>query len=134
MTIQKTNDVEGFLRDILTQEFEGGFTRRLPYRMMFESPGRVVYFRNFNKQSDKLWYRVTEVPWRQLRQSNKAATICFTNPAERTAYAIPVEDIEARIDKTQWKRDYLEVNINHIASRWIELDWSIERYLKSWKD
>ena len=102
--------------------------------MLFESPDALVYFQNFNKPSDKLWYRITKATWITLKSTSKRATICFSNPAERFAYVIPVRDIEAQIERSGWERDYLEVNIDHVSSRWVELDWKIERYLKTWRD
>jgi hypothetical protein len=99
---------------------------------MFESPEQLVYVQNFNKRSDHLWYRVTENPWRELQASKKTSWVCFTNPAERFAYVIPVSDVSRRVQEQNWPRDYLEVNIDPVASRWVELDWKIEQYLKQY--
>lgn len=99
---------------------------------MFESDDELVYFQNFEKAgSAKLWFRISRKPWGELCGSDKRATICFTNPAERICYMIPVADIRLQIEKTGWDRDYLEVNIDHAGSRWIELNWKIDDYLRN---
>ena len=74
---------EAFVREFLTSHFGSGFDKRSPYRMMFESQDSLVYFQNFNKQSDHLWYRINEKPWKELRASRKVAWVVLTNPAER---------------------------------------------------
>lgn len=123
-------NVDAFVGEFMKREFGAELARRGRYRLMFESPERLVYVQNFNKRSDHLWYRITENPWRELQASKKPAWLCFTNPVERYAYVIPVEDVIKRSRSKHWSRDYLEVNINPVASRWIELDWKIEQYLK----
>jgi len=125
-------NVDAFVGELLKREIGSGFTRRGRYRLMFESADHLVYVQNFNKQSMHLWYRITEKPWRELQQSKKKALLCFTNPAERFAYIIPVTAVIERLRATNWSRPYLEVNVDPVASRWIELDWNIERYLKSY--
>jgi len=117
-----------FVNELLQTEFGGGFRRRAPYRLMFESAESVVYIQNFNKASDHLWYRVTEQPWGDLTSETKSAWICFTNPAERFAYVIPVKDVEKQVQSAAWNRPYLEVNIDPSNSRWTELDWNLEQY------
>jgi len=122
--------VDAFVREFLKREFGPGFNRRGRFRLMFESPDHLVYIQNFNKQSMHLWYRVTEKPWRELQQSKKQAWLCFTNPTERYAYVIPVAEVLRRVSRARWSRVYLEVNIDPVASRWVELDWKIDDYLK----
>jgi len=51
---------------------------------------------------------------------------------ERYAYVIPVEDVIRRSKTQNWSRNYLEVNIDPVASRWVELDRRIEQYLKQY--
>jgi len=121
-------DVDAFVNHLLQAEFGGGFRRRPPYRLMFESDDSVVYFQNFNKETDHLWYRVTEQPWRYLTTTRKRAWVCFTNPVERFAYVVPVEDIEKQVQRANWDRPYLEVNIDPASSRWTELDWNLDGY------
>lgn len=121
-------DADAFVNHLLRAEFGNGFQRRPPYRLMFESGDAIVYFQNFNKETDHLWYRVTEQPWRYLSSTRKRAWVCFTNPAERFAYVVPVKDIEKQAQRAKWDRPYLEVNIDPATSRWTELDWSLEPY------
>jgi hypothetical protein len=123
-------DAESFVNHVLRTEFGAGFRRRPPYRLMFESEDALVYFQNFNKESDHLWYRVTEQPWKELSSSGKAAWLCLTNPAERFVYVLPVKDIQTRIEGARWSRPYLEVNVDPSSSRWSELDWRLDDYRK----
>jgi len=123
-------DVESFVQSLLRSNFSGTFRRRSPYRMMFESEADLVYFQNFNKESDHLWYRITDSPWKDLRSSGKAAWVAFTNPAEHFAFLVPVTDIEDRCQRAAWTRTYLEVNIDPATSRWTELDWDLSKYRK----
>lgn len=122
---------EQFVQEYLATQFGRGFERRPPYRMMFESEGGLVYFQNFNKESDHLWYRVTPNPWKDLRESLKPAWIVLTNPVERFGYSIPVADLNERIKHAGWSRNYLEINIDPSNSRWSELDWTLMDYRKS---
>jgi len=122
---------EAFVREFLTSHFGSGFDKRSPYRMMFESQDSLVYFQNFNKQSDHLWYRINEKPWKELRASRKVAWVVLTNPAERFGFALPVADLKDRIQRANWSRSYLEINIDPSASRWSELDWNLTKYRKT---
>ena len=122
---------EAFVQELLRSLFGSGFRRRSPYRMMFESNDALVYFQNFNKRSDHLWYRVTANPWQELLTSQKKAWVVFTNPAEGFAFAIPVADIIERSRGRGWTRDYLEVNIDPGTCRWSELDWDLTSYRKT---
>jgi hypothetical protein len=99
---------------------------------MFESANSLIYFQNFNQASATLWYRITKKPLKVLRDSRKKCIICLTNPAEGVAYLIPLEDIESKLAHSNWGRDYLEINIDHVSSKWKELDWNIKQYLKSY--
>ena len=130
--VRHVSDANEFVRQILSREFGTDFARRGRYRFMFESTDRLVYFQNFNQCSSHLWYRITERPWRDLQSSQKNAILCFTNPADRFAYVIPVRDVLERVARAGWNRNYLEVNIDPVASRWVELDWKIGQYLKQY--
>src|SRR5262245_8352901 len=49
--------VEVFVRAALAKLFGGEFLKVSPYRLMYESGKRLIYFQNFNKKgSPKLWY------------------------------------------------------------------------------
>lgn len=122
---------DAFVREFLASHFGLGFVKRSPYRMMFESQEALIYFQNFNKESDHLWYRVNEKPWIELCNSRKAAWVVLTNPAERFGFALPVSDIKDRIQRAEWSRSYLEINIDPSASRWSELDWILTSYRKT---
>lgn len=123
-------DSQRFAEGIIRTEFGPGFRRRAPYRLMFESDGRLIYAQNFNKESDHLWYRVTENPWKELRTTRKEGWLCLTNPAEAFSYLIPIADVKDRVAKHGWIRPYLEVNIDPATSRWSELDWDLSPYRK----
>ena len=127
---QASKNVDAFVIELLAQEFKSQTTRRGRYRLMFETANNVIYVQNFNKVSDHLWYRITNKPWKELREVAKDAFICFTNPPERFAYVIPVKDIEARVATVGYGRDFLEVNIDPVSSRWVELEWIVSKYRK----
>lgn len=134
-TVQPIANADAFVREILLKEFGAGFRRVAPYRMMYESvhdlhPDQLIYFQNFNKAADHLWFRVTANPWKRLRSTKKHAWICFTNPTERYAYLIPVADVIERVHRSGWSKDYLEVNIDPGNSRWTELNWDLSEYRK----
>jgi len=130
MVIRPPGNADAFVGEFLKREFGPGFNRRGRLRLMFESPEQLFYIQNFNKQSLRLWYRVTENPWRELQLTKKQAWLCFTNPAERFAYVLPVDEVLNRVKRANRSRDYLEVNIDPVASRWVEFDWKIESFLK----
>lgn len=128
-----TTSVKIFVREFLMSHFRSAFEKQSPYHMMFESQDFLVYFQNFNKESDHLWYRVTEKPWKELRASRKAAWIVLTNPAERFGFVLSVVDIKNQVQRAGWSRNYLEININPSLSRWSELNWDLTKY-KKWLD
>ena len=124
-------DADTFVREVISREFGTRLSRRAPYRMMYEDSDRLVYFQNFSKEADHLWYRITANPWKELRSSRKPSFVCFTNPVERYAYVIPVADIKEQVQRARWSRDYLEVNIDPGTSRWTELNWDLSKYRKA---
>ncbi len=124
-------DTNDFVKIILDKKFPEGYQRKSPYHFMFESDNSLIYFQNFNQPSATLWYRITNKPLKVLRESEKKCFICLTNPAEGVAYLIPLEDIESKLVSSNWNRDYLEINIDHLSNKWKELDWNIKQYLKS---
>ena len=129
-TAERSLDPEHFVRELIDRQFGSGLVRRPPYRLMFESKDKLVYVQNFNKRSERLWYRVTEKPWKELQSIKKEGWVCFTNPAQRYAYVIPAADIQIKLKASPWKRSYLEVNIDPASHRWVELEWNIQKYLK----
>ena len=125
-------DTNEFVSTVLSKDFPEGPQRKSPYRFMFESASSLIYFQNFNKDSATLWYRINQKPFKVLKDSRKKCFICLTNPAEGVAYLIPLEEIEKKLITSKWSRDYLEINIDHVSSKWKELDWDIKQYLKTY--
>jgi len=39
-----------------------------------------------------------------------------------------MSDIDIQAGKANWKKEFLEVNIDPANSRWRELDWNIDKY------
>ncbi len=126
-----TGNVTAFVGTLLKQEFgPKQFRKKDNYRLMFETEDDLVYVQNFNKPADHLWYRINDKPWRELQLSRKNAWVCFTYPPGQIAYVIPVNAIVDRVRASRWVRKNLEVNIDPVKSRWVELDWIIEIYKK----
>lgn len=122
-------ETQQFVRRVLDQSFGGEFTRKRPYQFMFETANQLVYFQNYNKSSAKLWYRLNRGAMKELRSTDKEAIVCFTNPADRIYYAIPVKDIDERARTIDYDKPDMEVNIDQDTARWSNFDWHIGRYL-----
>jgi negative regulator of replication initiation len=119
-----------FMSQHLQKHYDEKFHILTPYRTMFASETFLIYFQNFNKaKTINLWYRISARALTTLRNTTKKALICFTNPAANVVYEIPVIDIDEQIAKANWEKEFLEVNIDPVNSRWRELDWNIEQYL-----
>ena len=121
---------EEFVSSFLQNRYGGKFRTKSPFRTMFESEKHLIYFQNFNKSgTTNLWYRLSESSLNTLRKTSKIAFVCFTNPSDNIVFEIPITDIDKQILKNDWKKDFLEVNIDPTGLRWRELDWNIEQYL-----
>jgi hypothetical protein len=121
---------EAFMSSFIKKRYGGIFQTKSPYRTMFESQTHLVYFQNFNKSgTSNLWYRLSERALTVLRETQKTALVCFTNPSENTVFEIPMKDIDIQAGKANWQKEFLEVNIDPANSRWRELDWNIDKYL-----
>jgi negative regulator of replication initiation len=121
--------VQTFMAAFLQKRYGETFRARSPYRTMFESDSRLIYFQNFSKaETMNLWYRLTEGALKTLKKSDKAVYVCFTNPVANIIYEIPMTDISNQLIKVKWTKKFLEVNIDPANSRWRELDWNIEKY------
>ena len=121
---------EAFAASFLKNKYGEKFRTRTPYRTMFESETRLIYFQNFNKAGTaNLWYRLSKGSLNALRTTKKIALVCFTNPSEKIIYEIPMKDIDIQAANANWKKDFFEVNIDPANSRWRELDWNIEGFL-----
>ena len=130
LSIQQEVLSEAFMSSFIKNRYEGIFRTKSPYRTMFESQTHLVYFQNFNKLGTiNLWYRLSERALSALRETQKIALVCFTNPSENTVFEIPMKDIDIQVGKANWKKEFLEVNIDPVNSRWRELDWNIDKYL-----
>lgn len=133
---RSTEDTEAFLVDsatfvqfLLHDRFGYGFKSVGRYQYMFESDKELVFFQNYNQETDLLWYRVTEKARQDLSSSPKQVWLCLTNPAEKYAYIIPMSDVEGRAQRCGWSREEFEIHIYPKESRWSELDWNIGQYL-----
>ena len=92
-TNEKEISSDDFIQKILREQFNEIFKVNPPYRMMFSSDSNLIYFQNFNKSNESLWYRITEKPFDLIKRSSKNAKICLTCPPEKKAYLIPINDI-----------------------------------------
>lgn len=133
--MHRGSPTEGFVRQVIKTvetETSGEFQVRRPYRYMYDSDDGSLYFQYFNRAgAENLWYRVSENALRDLFRSEWQALVCFTNPADRIAYLIPIGGVRAQLKLVGWTRPDLEVNIDHAGRRWRELDWDIIGYLRS---
>lgn len=112
--------------------FERAKRERGAFRTMFESGERLLYFLNFNKPgATNLWYKLTGTAIEALATAEKPGYIAFTNPAERVAWVIPLEELARRhqeaLDRPLEPED-LDLNIDARGNRLRELDWTIEPY------
>lgn len=119
---------EMFVQMLLAKKFGFGFEQVNGYTYMFERADELVYFQNYNKSDEVLWYRIHKRPRASLRSADKTAWLIFTNPSERFAYVIPMSAVETAVERAGWSRDYFEVHIDTRDNRWTELDWDISRY------
>ena len=123
-----------FMNWFLKNRYSETFRAKSPHSMMFESEKHLVYFQNFSKVgTSDLWYRLSKDPLNILRNTQKIALVCFTNPSENIVFEIPINDIDKRAAETKWIKDFFEVNIDPANSLWRELNLNIERYLVNFK-
>lgn len=112
--------------------FERAKRERGAFRTLFESGERLVYFLNFNKPgATNLWYKLTGTAIEALGTADKPGYIAFTNPAERVAWVIPLEDLDRQhreaLGRPLEPEDF-DLNIDVRGNRLRELDWTIESY------
>jgi len=120
-----------YAQRILTVFFDGRFKVHKNYQFLFESDMQMVYFQNFNKKdTENLWYRISQSALRLLKTSIKDTYVCLTNPSLGLLYMLPMQEVEKRIEKAGWVRDDLEVNIIVKNSYWRELNWDLSHYKK----
>ena len=119
-------------REFPGEMFERARRDRGAFRTMFESEERLLYFLNFNKPgATNLWYKVNSTALQALMDADKPAHVVFANPADRLAWIIPIEDLEARYRRAGsppfGSRD-VDLNIDVKGDRLRELDWGIGEY------
>ena len=129
----KVNNKQGissdqFVKLVLAQRFGAGFKKLGRYRYMFESGSQIVYFRNYNKEANVLWYRVNGKERNLLASSKKEVWLCLTYPPDKIAYIFPFGKIEEQSTKADWERDELEINIRLDRSWWQQLKWDISEF------
>ena len=73
-----------FVRQVIEDlegETAGSFQVRSPYRYMYDSEDRTLYFQNFSRAgAENLWYRVSENALRDLDQAGRQALVCLAAP------------------------------------------------------
>lgn len=119
-------------REFPGQMFERARRERGAFRTMFESSERLLYFLNFNKPgATNLWYKVNTTALHALIAAEKPAYVVFTNPAERLAWLIPIEDLvrayKERGGQALGEGD-VDVNFDVEGNRVRELDWNVGEY------
>ncbi len=117
-------------REILAAEFADDFSRVAPYRCLYEGRKALIYFQNFNKMTDHLWFRIGRAPLEKLAVTRKRAFLCLTCPAMHFAYLIPY-GLMAKRQKhfpDYGKGDSLVINVKVGANYWTELQWKIGGY------
>lgn len=88
---------ENLISNILKTEFNEDFHILKPNQYMFESDSYLIYFQNYNKEKENLWFRIQEKPLNLLKQCTKKAFICLTYPPDYSFYLIPTKDIQNQI-------------------------------------
>lgn len=119
-------------REFPGEMFERARRERGAFRTMFESEERLLYFLNFNKPgATNLWYKVNSTALQALLDAEKPAHVVFANPADRLAWVIPIEELEAQYRRAGsppfGSRD-IDLNVDVKGDRLRELDWGIGEY------
>jgi hypothetical protein len=65
--------------------------------------------------------------WTRKEKDKRESYIFITCPPEKVADKLPVSEIIRKMEKMNWQRDYIEVNINKIDNGLVELDWDIKK-------
>jgi hypothetical protein len=133
VTAKKNPDKEPvvqFVEKVLHEHFGGGFRKIRGF--MYESASEIVYFQNSKvDRPDKKewWYRVVGKTRKVFASSNKKVWLCLTNIPTKTAYIIPMQDVEKQARASHWERDDLEISIYFHQFVWHQLGkWNIEKY------
>lgn len=117
-----------FVKKIISQHYNySGVPRKVGrYQYMFKLDGKLVYFQNFSKPTNNLWYRLKSSAIEELK--NKNSEIVFTYSVDGIYYPIDVSELQQKLDKNNWSREDVEVNIDPDSDYWRELDWRLNRH------
>jgi hypothetical protein len=117
-----------FVKKIINQHYNyNGVPRKVGrYRYMFNLNGKLVYFQNFSKPTNNLWYRLKSSAIEELKSNN--AEIIFTYSVDGIYYPINVSELNTKLEKNNWSREDVEVNIDPDNDYWRELNWRLERH------
>jgi hypothetical protein len=117
-----------FVKKIISQHYNySGVPRKVRrYQYMFNLDGKLVYFQNFSKPTNNLWYRLKSSAIEELE--NKKSEIVFTYSVDGIYYPINVSDLQKKLEKKNWSREDIEVNIDPDTDYWRELDWRLDRH------
>lgn len=117
-----------FVKKIISQHYNfSGVPRKVGrYQYMFNLNGNLVYFQNFSKPTNNLWYRLKSSAIEELK--NKNSEIVFTYSVDGIFYPINVSELQQKLEKSNWSREDIEVNIDPDNDYWRELNWRLERH------
>lgn len=96
------------------------------YQYMFNLDGKFVYFQNFSKPTNNLWYRLKSSAIEELKDKN--SEIIFTYSVDGIYYPINISELQAKLDEINWSREDVEVNIDPDNDYWRELNWRLDRH------
>jgi len=117
-----------FVKKIISQYYKySGVPRKVGrYQYMFNLDGKVVYFQNFSKPTNNLWYRLKSSAIEDLK--NKNSEIVFTYSVDGIFYPIKFSELQKKLEKNNWRREDIEVNIDPDSDYWRELNWRLARH------
>lgn len=117
-----------FVKKIISHYYNySGIPRKVGrYQYMFNLDGKLVYFQNFSKPTNNLWYRLKSSAIEKLK--NKNSEIVFTYSVDGIFYPINVSELQQKLEKNNWSRDDIEVNIDPDSDYWRELNWRLDRH------
>jgi hypothetical protein len=116
-----------FVKKIIAKHYNySGVPRKVGrYQYMFNLDGKLVYFQNFSKPTNNLWYRLKSSALEELK--NKNSEIVFTYSVDGIFYPIKVSDLQQKLEINNWSREDIEVNIDPDNDYWRELNWRLDR-------
>jgi len=96
------------------------------YLYMFNINGKLIYFQNYSKPTNNLWYRLKHSAIEKLK--NEGSEIILTHSVGGLYYPIDVSILQEKLKKKKWDQEDVEVNINPDDDYWRELDWRLDRH------